>query len=52
MTSFGDVGIAKLRRHKDADSRNAWTARSDRRDEVWAQRQEVSFEEARGGMIE
>ena len=32
--SFAD-GIAKLRRYKDADSRNAWTARSERRGEVW-----------------
>ena len=50
--SFGDDGIAKLRRHKDADSRNARTARSERRDEVWARRQAVSYEAASGGMIE
>ena len=33
--SVGDDGIAKLHRHKAADSCNAWTARSERRDEVF-----------------
>ena len=49
--SCGDDCIAQLRRHKDSDSRNAWTARSEGNGEVWVRRQAVGSEAASGGMI-
>lgn len=47
---YGDDGIAKLRRPNYAGSRNAWTARSERNDEVWARRA-VGYGAESGDMV-
>ena len=50
--SFGDDGISKLRRRKDAGSSNAWIARSEKDSEVWALRLSVGYKAGRSGMVE